>query len=50
VYVALGDLQDAVMKCDRLSDLLAQFDPDRHRRPPLLDDPPVGTETGAPDG
>jgi hypothetical protein len=47
VYVALGELQDAVMKCDLLADLLAQFDPEQHRRPPMLDDAPIGTETGA---
>lgn len=28
-----------------LDDLLAQFDPEKHRHEPLLDDAPVGRET-----
>jgi antitoxin component of MazEF toxin-antitoxin module len=30
-----------------LDELLARFDPEKHRRDPVLDDEPVGTETHA---
>lgn len=29
----------------RIEDLLAKFDPDKHRHAPMLDDSPVGIET-----
>ena len=32
---------------ERIADLLEQFDPDKHRHPLMLDDAPVGNETGA---